>query len=253
MTDQPSIAVLIDGDNVSPKHASSLFQEMSKLGRLAVKRIYGDWSSTQLKSWFAILHDYAIAPVQQSRYTTGKNATDGRMIIDAMDLLYTDRYDTFCLVSSDSDFASLAMRLRESGVVVYGFGEKMTPKSFVQACNKFVYFESISAVVGGGGKAGGGGVGGGGGGRGPRAAVKIDPQLEATLHKGVDELSGDDGWCHISRLREYLDSAMSDFDPRNYGFAKLSSQLQALEGFDFDFRGPKDNPKQNIYLRSKVG
>src|SRR5690348_6608883 len=139
----PRLAVLIDADNTSPKIAAGLFDEVAKIGEASVRRIYGDFSSTRLKSWADLLNKFAIVPQQNFAYTTGKNASDIALVIDAMDLLYSGRFDGFCLVSSDSDFTRLAARLRESGMTVYGFGERKTPKPFVAACDKFIYVENL--------------------------------------------------------------------------------------------------------------
>ena len=151
--DQPldkgaTLALLIDGDNASPKIVAGLLAEVAKYGAAGVRRIYGDWTKPNLGGWKDCLLEHSIQPIQQFAYTTGKNATDGAMIIDAMDLLYTARFDGFCIVSSDSDFARLAARIREQGVTVYGFGERKTPRPFVTACDKFVYFDVLNAPGG---------------------------------------------------------------------------------------------------------
>lgn len=227
------VAVLIDADNTSYKYTEALFAEVSKFGRAIVKRIYGDWGKGEMKGWSAILNEYAINPVQQGRYTTGKNATDSRMIIDAMDLLYSERYDSFCLVSSDSDFTALASRLRESGVTVYGFGMKKTPKPFVNACDVFKYFEAIAIES-------------------QEPATKLDPKLDTRLQQclltGVEELSGDDGYVHLSKLQRYLNKQIPDFDPRNYGFYKFRYLLKSLPKFDLQYRGPAENPRELIFV-----
>src|SRR5437868_9806466 len=149
----PRLAVLIDADNTSPRIAAGLFDEVAKIGEASVRRIYGDFSSTRLKSWADLLNKYAIVPQQNFAYTTGKNASDIALVIDAMDLLYSGRFDGFCLVSSDSDFTRLAARIREQGVPVYGFGERKTPESFRQACTRFIYTENLT---GRGGESSGG-------------------------------------------------------------------------------------------------
>jgi len=140
---QQNLAVLIDADNTSPSVIENLFAEIAKYGIASVKRIYGDWTSPYLKGWKEVLLTYAIHPIQQFHYTVGKNATDSAMIIDAMDLLYSNRFNGFCLVSSDSDFTRLATRIREGGITVYGFGKKNTPNAFVSACDKFIYTEIL--------------------------------------------------------------------------------------------------------------
>lgn len=227
------VAVLIDADNTSYKYTEALFAEVSKFGRAIVKRIYGDWGKGEMKGWSTILNEYAIIPVQQGRYTTGKNATDSRMIIDAMDLLYSERYDSFCLVSSDSDFTALASRLRESGVTVYGFGMKKTPKPFVNACDVFKYFEAIAAES-------------------QEPTAKLDPKqdtrLSQVLRTGVEELSGEDGFVHLSKLQRYVSSQIPDFDPRNYGFYKFRYLLRNLPSFEIQYRGPADNPRELIFV-----
>lgn len=227
------VAVLIDADNTSYKYTEALFAEVSKFGRAIVKRIYGDWGKGEMKGWSTVLSEYAIIPVQQGRYTTGKNATDSRMIIDAMDLLYSERYDAFCLVSSDSDFTALASRLRESGVTVYGFGMKKTPKPFVNACDVFKYFEAIAVES-------------------QEVTHKLDPKqdvrLQQVLLTGVEELSGDDGYVHLSKLQRYLNKQVPDFDPRNYGFYKFRYLLKSLPKFDLQYRGPAENPRELIFV-----
>ena len=236
--DDQAIVVLIDGDNVSHQFAASLFAEISKYGRVVVRRVYGDWSKPHLKGWMTSLQEHSVVPVQQTRYTTGKNATDGRMIIDAMDLLYRDKYDAFCLVSSDSDFTSLASRIREAGLTVYGFGEQKTPKSFVTACDRFLYFESVSDEAEKRKPFG-------------RDELHADRTLLKTLKKGVEELSDDSGWVHLAPLAQYLKKNITDFDTRNYGHAKLARLLESMDEFEFDHRGPTNNPGSVIFLKFK--
>lgn len=144
-----TLALLIDGDNASPKIVTGLLAEIANYGVASVKRVYGDWTGPNLKGWKDCLLEHSIQPIQQFAYTSGKNATDGAMIIDAMDLLYTGRFSGFCIVSSDGDFARLAARIREQGVTVYGFGERKTPRPFITACDKFVYFDVLNTPVGG--------------------------------------------------------------------------------------------------------
>ena len=217
-----TLAILIDGDNASPRIVTGLLAEVAKYGVAGVRRIYGDWTKPNLAGWKATLLEHSIQPIQQFAYTTGKNATDGAMIIDAMDLLYTGRFDGFCIVSSDSDFAKLAARLREQGVTVYGFGERKTPRAFVTACDKFIYLDVLQAPVqqpqasrnAKGAKA--------------RTQPRVeDPQLLATLRGAVDAVSDDDGWANLGRVGRYIAQQLPEFDPRNYGFARLTDLMQA--------------------------
>lgn len=218
----PRFAVLIDADNTSPQIAGSLFEEISKFGEASVRRIYGDFSSPQLRSWADILQKHAIDPYQQFAYTKGKNSSDIALVIDAMDLLHSGRFDGFCLVSSDSDFTRLASRLREQGADVYGFGTRKTPESFRQACRRFIYTENLRperttasmeqpskpAAL-----------------QSPAAAVPI-------LEKVVSQLSNEDGWVNLDRVGEQLPNTVSDFDVRTYGFKKLSDLVRKMETFE---------------------
>ncbi len=221
------IAVLIDADNTSPKHASDLLEELASYGVATVKRAYGDWTGPQLGGWKSELNKHAIVPVQQFAYTTGKNSTDSMLIIDAMDLLYSGNLDAFALVSSDSDFTRLATRLRESGKTVYGLGLRKTPESLVAACDKFIYLE----VIGQAGESGGGTAAtDANAGDGQRSAAS----LKRLLTRAVDSKSQEDGWAHLGAIGQYLSSADAAFDPRNFGHAKLSSLLQAQDYLDVE-------------------
>lgn len=233
MNDDKRFAVLIDADNVSDKYVKFIFDELSNDGIITYKRIYGDWTKPALGSWKSILLNNSITPIQQYGYTTGKNATDSAMIIDAMDILYSGNVEGFCIVSSDSDFTRLASRLRESGMYVVGMGEKKTPTPFIAACNKFKYLEVLSQSVfldcsftG--------------------SPVQINPAeatpLEAVitpleiLTKAilsiVDETSDDDGWSSLSEIGNILTKRFPDFDVRNYGFVKLTPFISSLNSFE---------------------
>lgn len=227
-----TLAILIDGDNASPKIISGLLAEVANYGVAGVKRVYGDWTGSNLKGWKDSLLEHSLQPVQQFAYTTGKNATDGAMIIDAMDLLYTGRFSGFCIVSSDSDFARLAARLREQGVTVYGFGERKTPRPFITACDKFVYFDVLNAGT-------------------PKkeadAAVPKKPAIQAPvkdskpaakvpaldalalgmLKTAVAASADDDGRANLGQVGSHLAKQSADFDARNYGFARLSDLAEA--------------------------
>ncbi len=218
----PRFAVLIDADNTSPQIAAGLFEEISKSGEASVRRIYGDFSSSQLRSWADILQKHAIDPYQQFAYTKGKNASDIALVIDAMDLLHSGRFDGFCLVSSDSDFTRLASRLREQGADVFGFGTRKTPESFRQACRRFIYTENLM----------------------PERAVAATEQPPVTaasknpaaatpiLERVIAQLGSEEGWVNLDRLGEQLPNFVSDFDTRTYGFRKLSDLVRKAETFE---------------------
>ena len=219
-------AVLIDADNTSPRIAGGLFEEIARFGEASVRRIYGDFSSTRLKSWAEILQKYAIDPYQQFAYTSGKNASDIALVIDAMDLLHSRRFDGFCLVSSDSDFTRLASRLREEGADVYGFGTQKTPESFRQACTRFIYTENLTGR--GGGADNDETV--------PRPVAEKKPsdavRLIAAAIADMDE--DGDGWVNIGGIGNRLRNAYPDFDQRTYGHAKLSELIRATGRFDVE-------------------
>ena len=220
-----TLALLIDGDNVSSKIIGDLLAEIANYGTASVKRIYGDWTKPNLGGWKDCLLEHSIQPIQQFAYTTGKNATDGAMIIDAMDLLYTGRFSGFCIVSSDSDFVSLAARLREQAVTVYGFGERKTPRPFITACDKFIYFDVLASS--GAGKVGD--EAGASGQAAPPAAEKdkLDPAALTMLRKAVTATSDESGWANLGAVGTHLSKQSPDFDARNYGFARLSDLARA--------------------------
>jgi len=219
----PRFAVLIDADNTSPQIAEGLFEEVAKFGEASVRRIYGDFSSSRLRSWTDILQKYAIDPYQQFAYTTGKNASDIALVIDAMDLLHSGRFDGFCLVSSDSDFTRLASRLREQGADVYGFGAQKTPESFRQACRRFIYTENLvvdspSATASS-----------------PKAQPMARPSAAAPLLKKVlRQIDAEDGWVSLGAVGTQLSNLSSDFDVRTYGFRKLSDLFKSADDFEVD-------------------
>ena len=235
----PALALLIDGDNASPKIVAGLLAEIANYGTASVKRIYGDWTKPNLNGWKECLLEHSIQPVQQFAYTTGKNATDGAMIIDAMDLLYTGRFSGFCIVSSDSDFARLAARIREQGVTVYGFGERKTPRPFITACDKFVYFDVLN-VAGEQKEAETVAA--------PKAAAKPAPAKVALdraaldmLAKAVPASADEDGRANLARVGAHLAKQSPDFDARNYGFPRLSELVEASGIVEVERIG--DNPK----------
>lgn len=241
------LAVLIDADNASRTAMKDVMAEVAVYGTPTIKRIYGDWTSPNMNSWKSILLETAITPIQQYSYTTGKNSTDSAMIIDAMDILYSGTFDGFVLVSSDSDFTRLATRLREAGMKVYGMGEKKTPKPFIVACDKFVYIEVIRAAAKQAAEA---------------AKKKEEAQAKKTAKKenkkcqtssspapeeiveliaeSVEDLCEEDGLAHMGKLGNLLLKKQPDFDPRNYGFSKLSKLIRALDRFQIVPQGEEN-------------
>ncbi|MCK9469178.1 MAG: NYN domain-containing protein [Porticoccaceae bacterium] len=212
------LAVLIDADNANPAIVEGLLSEVAKLGVASVKRIYGDWTTPGLGKWKAVLLEHSIQPIQQFAYTSGKNATDSAMIIDAMDLLYTGDFGGFCIVSSDSDFTRLASRLRESGKVVYGFGEQKTPKPFVAACDRFIYTEVFVADVSQGESIK----------RRTSQELRQDTKLCNLFRQAIEAASDEDGWANLGPIGSHISNQLPEFDPRNYGYTKLSELVEAI-------------------------
>jgi uncharacterized LabA/DUF88 family protein len=243
--DSARLAVLIDGDNTTPTIIEALLAEIAKYGSATVKRVYGDWTLPNLRGWKEVVNDHAIQPMQQFSYTTGKNSTDSALIIDAMDLLYTGNLDGFCLVSSDSDFTKLASRLRESGLTVYGFGEKKTPSSLVVACDKFVYLDVLrghdepkqpseepqttTAPE-----------------RLPGNELRGDTKLVKLLRDGIAAASDDTGWAHLGGVGSHMAKQAPDFDARNWGYAKLVDLVSAIGLFQV-----KRSAGQGVRVREK--
>jgi hypothetical protein len=246
------LAVLIDADNAQPAVIEALLQEVALYGEAIVRRIYGDFSATASGPWKSILNQHSIKAVQQFAYTTGKNATDITMIIDAMDLLYTRRLDGFCLVSSDSDFTGLAVRLREEGLLVYGFGEQKTPEAFRNACHKFILTEVLRPAQKQPTPAG------------PSAAVattKAKSSAATTaapaipvefLKEALNKSEDDDGWSQLGTFGSYLRKIKPDFDPRPYGFKKLSDLVKSYpEIFQTEEREGSGGHQKVLYVRAK--
>ena len=244
------IAVLIDADNVSDKYIKYIIDEISNHGIPTYKRIYGDWTKPQLSSWKNVLLNYSITPIQQYSYTTGKNATDAALIIDAMDILYSNNVDGFCLVSSDSDFTKLAARLREAGMYVIGMGEKKTPTPFISACEKFKYLEVLASMSNKPAEVKN--IKETHSSEEPKASVaKIDSKLIAAIKTIITEISDEDGWAFLGKLGNTLNKRYPDFDTRNYGFTKLTPFLSSLN--QFEIRSTKtSNPSISLkYIRNK--
>jgi len=236
------LAVLIDADNAQPSIIEGLLAEIAKFGTASVKRIYGNWTDERLKGWKNTLLEHSIQPMQQFAYTSGKNATDSAMIIDAMDLLYTAQFDGFCLVSSDSDFTRLAARLRESGQTVYGFGEKKTPKPFVAACDRFVYTEVLRAKEEDAGSRK----------TKPSDELKRDKGHLANLFRSaIDAYSDDDGWAQLGPVGSNIAKQSPDFDPRNYGYRKMKDLVKALSLFEIREESEGPGHAKSIYIRDK--
>ncbi len=240
---QHRLAVLIDADNAQASIIDALLAEIAKYGIASVKRIYGDWTQPQLGSWKKILLEHSIVPVQQFGYTKGKNATDSSLIIDAMDLLYTGRFDGFCLVSSDSDFTRLASRLREQGLVVYGFGERKTPEPFVAACDKFVYTEVLRAAPEKAAEPAGA----------PRATRATDDRaaLVTLIADAIDAVSEDSGWAQLGTVGSNITKLRPDFDSRLYGHRKFSDLVKSLpEHFEIDEQAVAGSRGKSIHVRN---
>jgi len=237
---QKKLAVLIDAENAQPSIIEGLVAEIAKYGIATVKRIYGDWTTPDLKGWKEILLEYAIQPYQQFRYTVGKNATDSAMIIDAIDLLYTEKLDGFCIVSSDSDFTRLASRIREAGLIVYGFGELKTPKAFVGACDKFIFTEILrkdEPAVSSQKKS--------------TKELKGDTKLVNLLRNAVEDSADEDGWAYLANVGQNIANRAPEFDPRNYGYKKLVELIGAVQLFDKDERVSSSSQDKLIYIRDK--
>jgi uncharacterized LabA/DUF88 family protein len=231
------LAVLIDADNAQASVAAELLAEVARYGTATVKRAYGDWTTPNLVGWKETLHNLAIQPIQQFRFTVGKNATDSALIIDAMDLLHVGSVDGFCLVSSDSDFTRLATRIREAGRAVYGFGEKKTPRPFVAACDKFVYTEILRPET-------------------KDAAAPVLPTpaepLQPTLTQAIAATAREDGWAALSAVGSMVIKANPSFDPRNYGFQKLGELVRAQPYIEVKSAPIGDgSPNVHLFIRRR--
>lgn len=240
MDNTQRIALLIDCDNVSHNSIEGVLDEIAKYGKITVRHAHGDWNSKNLSGWIEKLHPNAIRPLQQFSYTTGKNATDSAMIIDAMDLLYSKTVDAFALMTSDSDFPPLVMRILESGMPVYGFGEKKTPLPFVNACSRFIYTENLAKVPeeiqsNGNDKK-----------KKSRNELRGDTALVKLLRTAIEQTSGDDGWSHLGRVGNYI-SNNSSFSSINYGYIKLGDLIKATELFEIEMK----NNNTVMYVKNK--
>ncbi|WP_029132028.1 NYN domain-containing protein [Sedimenticola selenatireducens] len=241
MENTDKLAVLIDADNAQPSIVDGLLSEIANYGTASVKRIYGDWTSPSLKGWKEVLLEHSIQPMQQFAYTKGKNATDSAMIIDAMDLLYTNNFNGFCIVSSDSDFTKLASRIRESGLLVYGFGEKKTPAPFVSACDKFIYTEVLRAKSDEGAAIA----------KKSSGELRRDAKLVNLLRNAVNTSSDDSGWAQLGPVGSNIAKQSPEFDPRNYGYAKLGELVTATKLFDIEERQVGSTNSKILVVRDK--
>lgn len=245
------LAVLIDADNVPYANVKEMFEEIAKYGTPTFKRIYADWTKPTSSGWKKVLLENAITPIQQYSYSSGKNASDSALIIDAMDILYTGKVDGFCIVSSDSDFTRLATRLREAGMKVIGIGEKKTLNPFITACDKFIYLEILK----------------------PSSASdddegqrknkknfatqvnqplsKIDPDIIKLITDSISDLEDENGWAFLGELGNLILKKRPDFDPRNYGFAKMLPLIKNLKRFEVDERETGKHNVKHIYIRKK--
>jgi len=242
------LAVLIDADNVPYSNVKGVMEEIAKYGTPTFKRIYGDWTRPTISGWKNVLLENAITPIQQYSYTSGKNSSDSALIIDAMDILYSGKVDGFCIISSDSDFTRLATRLREAGMKVYGIGQKKTPTPFISACDKFIYMEIIAV---------------------PEAVEKeniktktqkppqkisVDKLSRETLKliaATIDDLADENGWAFLGDVGNLLLKKQPDFDPRNYGYPKLTPLIKSLSQFEIDKRETDKAGIKLVYIRNK--
>ena len=239
-----NLAVLIDGDNIPSAYIKEMMEEIAKYGNPTIKRIYGDWTKPNLSHWKKVLIENAINPIQQYGYTTGKNATDSALIIDAMDILYSEKVNGFCLVSSDSDFTRLATRLREAGMQVIGLGEKKTPNPFIIACDKFIYIEVLRNQT--------------------KKSTPEDDKDSTTevfdkitakeiklIATTISDCSDDDGWAFLGDVGSLLQKRQPNFDPRNYGFQKLTPLIKAIGKFEIEQREGGKSRHKLIYVKNK--
>ena len=247
MDNEIKLAVLIDGDNIPSAYVKEMMEEIAKYGNPTIKRIYGDWTKPILVKWKNLLLENAITPIQQYGYTTGKNATDSAMIIDAMDILYGQKVNGFCIVSSDSDFTRLATRLREAGMKVYGIGEKKTPEPFIVACDKFIYIEILKKQI-----------------KEPENTQvpdkpekkvevdKITPKVIRLISSTISDLADEEGWAFLGDVGSLLQKKQPNFDSRNYGFEKLTPLINSIGKFEIEQRDSYKGKFKLIYVRNKI-
>ena len=241
MEKDKNLAILVDGDNIPSKYIKEMMEEIAKYGNPTIKRIYGDWTKPQLSKWKKILLENAITPMQQYSYTTGKNATDSAMIIDAMDILYSEKVDGFCIASSDSDFTKLATRIRETGLTVIGIGEKKTPEPFIVACDRFIYLEILHSQDKEETE------------NKPQKVKKnidtISPNVIRLIAQSVNDLADEEGWAFLGDVGSLIQKKRPNFDSRNYGFEKLTPLIKSTGKFEIDQRDSGKGRYKLIYIR----
>ena len=238
-----NLAVLIDGDNIPSGYVKEMMEEIAKYGNPTIKRIYGDWTKPNLSKWKNLLLENAITPIQQYAYTTGKNATDSAMIIDAMDILYSEKVNGFCLVSSDSDFTRLATRLREAGMQVFGIGQRKTPNPFIVACDKFIYLEILKQQSEKDRESTEDEVDN------TESVEKITPQVIRLIASTISDLADDDGWAFLGDVGSLLQKKQPNFDSRNFGFEKLTPLITSIKKFEIEPRETQRGRSKLIYVR----
>ena len=226
------LAVLIDADNVSSVNIKAIMEEITKYGSATIRRIYGDWTKVGMTGWKEALLEHAITPIQQYSYTSGKNATDSAMIIDAMDILYMGQVEGFCIISSDSDFTRLAARLREAGMYVLGIGEKKTPNPFVVACDKFVYIEIIKETA-------------------QSSENAVPEDIIESIANSIADVADENGWAFLGSVGNQVNLKRPDFDPRLFGFAKLTPLIKSIHSFEIDERESEQPGVKHNYVRIK--
>lgn len=244
------LAILIDADNISYQYIKGIMEEIAKYGIPTIKRIYGDWTKDTATGWKKVLLENAITPIQQYSYTTGKNSTDSAMIIDAMDILYTNRVDGFFIVSSDSDFTRLATRLREAGMKVFGIGEKKTPSPFIAACDRFTYVEIIQSTFKDAAQ--------------PEVVSKkgekeqrqpipnVERAIKSLIAASIDDVADENGWAFLAEVGNLVIKKRPDFDSRTYGFSKLTPLLKRLKEFEVEERESNNSRVKHVYVRNKA-
>jgi hypothetical protein len=243
------LAVLIDADNVPYSNVKGMMEEIAKFGTPTTKRIYADWTKPNANGWKSVLLEHAITPIQQYSYTVGKNSSDSAMIIDAMDLLYSEKVDGFCIVSSDSDFTRLAIRLRESGMKVIGIGEKKTPNSFIVACDRFIYIEVLDGAIAKKTPKPSTNIGN----KKPiekEVAIKIDSQTIELIEATLEAIGDEDGWAFLGDVGNLIVKKKPEFDPRNYGFSKLTPMLKSMSDIlEIDERDSDKKGIKHVFVR----
>jgi uncharacterized LabA/DUF88 family protein len=242
-TNDLRLAVLIDADNVPYANVKGMMEEIAKYGTPTFKRIYGDWTKPTVSGWKTVLLQNAITPIQQYSYTTGKNATDSAMIIDAMDILYSGRVEGFCIVSSDSDFTRLATRLREAGMKVIGIGEKKTPDPFITACDKFIYIEILAAddnLPESKKKK-----------QAAESPAQLDKRVINLIKASINDLADESGWAFLGEVGTLILKKQPNFDPRNYGYKKLLHLMKAIDSIETDERQGETGKTRHVYVRVK--